>query len=309
MFVDFSFTMMKTAATSKEEPLIWNYEMDKYLIDALLDQWKIGNRVKGTFTSKAYDNIVKELSQKFQGRKFDKGRVKNRVKYIKKGFGPCYDIFKNGLSGFNWNPELNMWCAESGAWDELLKNRPEAATWRDKPIYHYQKLLILYGADRAIGDESETPQEMRERIRSEQEEIHNNTIDEIDRMVFNDEATLEGYDTPMNANTPVQNQADGSSCSKRAKRKISMEEDIDSLKESVQAISDVIVKTAAELVKPQEVRQMSKSEILNLLVELDLNASEMDRAYIFLIKNPDMLDGIITYPTDRRRNLLIEMMK
>ena len=42
----------------------WNSVMDDALVDAFLHQVIISDRVNETFTSKAYDNIVKELVEK-----------------------------------------------------------------------------------------------------------------------------------------------------------------------------------------------------------------------------------------------------
>ena len=42
----------------------------------------------------------------------NKDKVKNRQKILKKNFHECYDIFKDGLSGFRWNNFLNTWTAE-----------------------------------------------------------------------------------------------------------------------------------------------------------------------------------------------------
>ena len=39
--------------------------MDDTLVDAFLHQVIIGGKVNGTFTSKAYDDIMKELVKKF----------------------------------------------------------------------------------------------------------------------------------------------------------------------------------------------------------------------------------------------------
>ncbi|KAK9998908.1 hypothetical protein SO802_018511 [Lithocarpus litseifolius] len=83
----------------------WSSVMDDALVDAFLHQVIIGGRVNGTFTSKAYDDIVKELE-------INKDKVKNRQKTLKKNFHECYDIFKDELSGFRWNNSLNMWTAE-----------------------------------------------------------------------------------------------------------------------------------------------------------------------------------------------------
>ena len=53
--------------------------MDDALVDAFLHQVIIGGRVNGTFTSKAYDNIVKELVEKFD-KEINEDMVKNQQK-------------------------------------------------------------------------------------------------------------------------------------------------------------------------------------------------------------------------------------
>ncbi|KAJ3688528.1 hypothetical protein LUZ61_017692 [Rhynchospora tenuis] len=294
---------------NRNVPLIWNQSMDRVLINAFVHQQNIGNRVNGSFTSKALENVVKEVSEKFPGVKLDKEKVKDRIKYIKRGFAACYDLFKN-LSGFNWKEDLSMWQAEPDVWDDLIKKHPQAAAWRNKPIPNYHNLCILYGADRATLEEAETAREMRDRIRSEQEESRTNTIEEIDHMVLNDEVRLEGYDTPPNVEGR-----------KGAKRKLTLAEEVTAVKKSFQTAADAIAKAAADMVKiqaaadtvkSQEKSPVSKSEIWKLLEELDLNMVELHKAYIFLIKNPEMLDGILSCPSSdlsERKDLLFEMMK
>ena len=76
--------------------------MNDALVDAFLHQVIIGGRVNGTFTSKAYDDIVKELVENFH-MEINKDKVKNQQKTLKKDFHECYNIFKDGLSGFRWN--------------------------------------------------------------------------------------------------------------------------------------------------------------------------------------------------------------
>ena len=77
----------------------WSSVMDDALVDVFLHQMIIGGRVNGTFTSKVYDDIVKKLVKKFH-MEINKDKVKNRQKTLKKNFHECYDIFKDGLSGF-----------------------------------------------------------------------------------------------------------------------------------------------------------------------------------------------------------------
>ena len=106
--------------SSKIESLAWTSTMDDALVDAFLHQHNEGNKVNGTWTSKAYDNIVAELKVKI-GEGIDKNKVKNRWKTIKGNFSKCYDFFKNGLSGFAWNPTTKLWSAEPEVWEKLFE--------------------------------------------------------------------------------------------------------------------------------------------------------------------------------------------
>ena len=91
----------------------WSSVMDDALVDVFLRQVIISGRVNGTFTFKAYDDIVKELVEKFD-MEINKDKLKNRQK---ENFHKCYDIFKDGLSGFGWNYSLNIWTAEPKVWE------------------------------------------------------------------------------------------------------------------------------------------------------------------------------------------------
>ena len=83
----------------------------------------------------------------------------------------------------------------------FFKSHPEAADWMNKPILHYDKLVKLYGHDRATGDNAETPSEMRQRMAAQTGEIEGENIAEVDRLVAQNEATLEGADEE-NINSP-----------------------------------------------------------------------------------------------------------
>ena len=55
--------------------------MDDALVDAFLHQVIIGGRVNGTFTSKVYGDIMKDLVEKFH-MEINKDKVKNRQKTL-----------------------------------------------------------------------------------------------------------------------------------------------------------------------------------------------------------------------------------
>ena len=65
----------------KKDREYWTTVMDDVLIDALLHQQHLGNRNGSVFTTHPYDNIVKDLQEKFE-KPIDKQKVKNRIKII-----------------------------------------------------------------------------------------------------------------------------------------------------------------------------------------------------------------------------------
>ena len=122
VFCPINYSMGKISKKNGGDPskeVQWSSVMDDALVDAFLHQVITGGRVNETFTSKAYDDIVKELVEKFD-MEINKDKVKNRQKTLKKNFHECYDILKDGLSGFGWNDSLNMWTAELEVWEPLI---------------------------------------------------------------------------------------------------------------------------------------------------------------------------------------------
>ena len=104
----------------KKDREYWIAVMNGVLIDALLHQQHLGNRNGSVFTTHTYDNIVKELQEKFE-KPIDKQKVKNRIKTIKYNWSDCYDMPKNRLSGFTWSPITKMWSAEPEVWEILIQ--------------------------------------------------------------------------------------------------------------------------------------------------------------------------------------------
>lgn len=60
----------------------WTDEMDRHLIDAMIEEARLGNRVDRTWTSQAYTNIVQSLRNAGVG-DVSKNHVKNRLKTLK----------------------------------------------------------------------------------------------------------------------------------------------------------------------------------------------------------------------------------
>lgn len=69
--------------------VFWTPIMDEALIDAIVHQNNLGNRVGGNFTSHA---ILKELKEQFPEKTIDNEKIRNRIKNIKRNFSPYLEV-------------------------------------------------------------------------------------------------------------------------------------------------------------------------------------------------------------------------
>jgi len=97
----------------------WTAEMDFRLLSVMIDEARLGNRVDGSWTTQAYNNIVTALYQLgWVG--ITKNNVKNRQKTLKDIWRDVHDLF-SGLSGFAWNESTKVFDVEDEVWVDLIK--------------------------------------------------------------------------------------------------------------------------------------------------------------------------------------------
>src|SRR5262249_45361696 len=88
--------MYGKAETGKRAHLQWTEVMDEHLVNAFYHQMVDGNKQDRSFTSTAYDNIVKELREKLNNTSIDKEKIRNRwQKTIKPNLHEVFDLFSN----------------------------------------------------------------------------------------------------------------------------------------------------------------------------------------------------------------------
>ncbi|WVY89989.1 hypothetical protein V8G54_035503 [Vigna mungo] len=119
--------------------------------DAMIEETRLGNRVDGTWTTQAYINIVQNLHSCGYVA-VSKSNVKNRQKVLKDRWHEVHDL-SIGLSGFAWNNISMRFEAEDEVWDDLIQ-------WRVNNIRHYDLMVELWAADRAIGSGVDLNQNM-----------------------------------------------------------------------------------------------------------------------------------------------------
>ncbi|XP_030950143.1 uncharacterized protein LOC115974063 [Quercus lobata] len=244
----------------------------------------IGGRVNGTFISKAYDDIVKELVEKFYT-EINKDNVKNRQKTLKKNFHECYDIFIDGLSGFGWNDSLNIWTAKLEVWESLIASKLAAKKWMTTPMPNYSKMAQFWAKDRVKGDHAETAKEKHARY------VASTTIDEIDNLISQNEVSLENFEVEDDQRSPEINVARSRMSSqdvissKSKKRRLTEDDELGNvISQSFDNVSMEINRAIKVMVKC-----FSKSygaEVHATLGILDLEPISKTKAYIFLMENP-----------------------
>ena len=133
-------------------------------------------------------------------------------------------------------------------------------------------------------------------------------IENIDHLVAQNEVTLESCNNVGDNNV-------GEASSKAKKRKTSKNED---MKQIMGAIQDValamregnLALREGNLIFERSLARLPipEQDVFHLLDEIGIDFRLRMRAYLFLIKNPDMLRAFIGYPVEERKELLFTMM-
>ncbi|KAG5529399.1 hypothetical protein RHGRI_029951 [Rhododendron griersonianum] len=289
----------------KVERFMWTHQMDDALIDALYNQHVEGNRVNQTFTMLAYDNILKEQREAFNMEmELDKTKIRNRLKTIKEHFGECYDLFKNRTSGFAWSPVTRTFNAEPEVWKELIAVQPSAEKWMTTPVSNYDKLAKIFGKDRANGEGAETAKEKLRRRSNSTTDTPTDTIESVDHMVSQNEATLENY---INLDEVDMSSAKNESSSKKKRRLPHGERaKVEEIKTAMKDIASAIREGNAVIEKAHGC--VSTGQLHKALEEIGIEPYKRTESYLFLINKPERMMAFFGSPVEYRKETLEYMM-
>ncbi|KAL2320268.1 hypothetical protein Fmac_029237 [Flemingia macrophylla] len=318
----------------------WTDEMDFRLLSAMLDEARLGNRVDGSWTTQAYNNMVESLRQSgLIG--ITKNNVKNRQKSLKDRWREVHDLF-SGLSGF--------------AWDESTKRfstKPSTAKWRVNPIRYYDLMEELWGADRATGHMARTARQARRNIT--QSTFTVDLKDDV-KNIPEEQPFDAGFDTAYRSPLHVDSYSPGdgtqsipyaastgtggTSSSRGTKRKAPMVDVMDAQFDKLttrldvfmdyfgrgndltQRLSDIVerqvvaIERRNDLINDQinvmrriSTVQYSESDIWEMLVAMNLPDEQiMVQCYDWLCNNPSHVRRLFGLPPHLRLNQLLKLM-
>ncbi|XP_027169480.1 uncharacterized protein LOC113769246 [Coffea eugenioides] len=288
---------MKKDPSIMKENMKWTLAMDEVFIQALLDQHYKVFWVDGTFTPTAYNNIINELKKKL-GIEFTKNHLKNQLKTLKEHFKESCDFFRNGkLSGFSWNPFTKTWGAEPEVWEQLLQDSLEE----------------LFAKDRAIGQGAETAKEKRMRWMNEPNGVQFESIIEIDDMLSQNEISLENFNNSskeldaQRSKACNNKQSQGTTATQGKQRKVTCDEEFESLKGALHNIADSL-REGNTILEKSRPGVYSEKEIYDELVNIGVEADLIDDYYVFLCQNTEKVRSFFGCPSERRRNILNKLM-
>ncbi|KAJ0520768.1 putative Myb/SANT-like domain-containing protein [Helianthus annuus] len=300
--------MSKLEPTGKKEQIKWTESMDNIFIQSMIAQQDRGNRINGSFTSQAYNNMIEELNTKLQI-ELTKKHMKNRLKTLKEHFSQWYDMFRGtSLSGFSWNSETQLIEAEDEVWDKLIDSKPDAAALKTKKVSNFNEMLQLFAKDRASGAQAETAKERNARLK-ENDSVNIETVPEVDDFCAANDVVLESQcntDDDIQGLPPTSSRA--KKCKSRKRKVEQQDEDLTSMiMNGVGSVANAILEGNKILERAYH-REYTGEEIYNALEPLGMDSHEIRRALNFLATNQAKARMLFSCPPLIRLGLLRDMM-
>ncbi|TXG57326.1 hypothetical protein EZV62_018639 [Acer yangbiense] len=120
----------------------------------------------GSFKSGTSTQIEKTLNSILPNSRIKASpHIDSKIRFWKKQYGIVFDMLNT--SGFGWNDTKKCVEVDSNeVWEMYVLAHKEAEGWRDKSFPLYERLINIFGKDRATGQVTGTPQQiLNERAR------------------------------------------------------------------------------------------------------------------------------------------------
>ncbi|KAL2466117.1 hypothetical protein Adt_41968 [Abeliophyllum distichum] len=124
--------------------------MDGLMIVALVNEVLASHkRIDNGFTAFQISKAIESVKNGCGIIVSDKN-VRARLKTLKREYAEVSQLLS--ISGFGWDAETGRITADSIAWDDLVKGKPDFGKWRTKLCRRYDDMECIFGNDTATGD-------------------------------------------------------------------------------------------------------------------------------------------------------------
>ncbi|KAH6815727.1 hypothetical protein C2S51_020547 [Perilla frutescens var. frutescens] len=262
----------------------WSSLEEETLLDFILElkldpRWKC----EGGFKNGLHQCLAEKMKNKFPECGLKASQVESKIKFLKEKYTVISDMLK--LSGFQWDDKNKMVQCERQCFDEFcVGHHRTKGLWKSAfPLF--EKLQIIYDADRADGSRSEDM---------------NDSINNMNNECIDLENDLEDSDvTELQTQPPRNRQKKGKSPLVSNDKLVIA---IDTIKDHMGTIADTW-KYAQK--REKEVVEQKK----NLLSEVAMieGVSQVD-ATSYLSRNSNELDAFYSCPNDEWKKLYVERL-
>ncbi|KAK9143106.1 hypothetical protein Syun_012506 [Stephania yunnanensis] len=252
-----------SADNSKTSRRKWSHAEDVALVNAMVEMvasgvYKCDNGFKPGYLTKVEEALKTTCSN--LGIKA-RPHIESRLKSLKKDWFIVNDVIcgiRHGTSGFGFDSTSNMVTAPED-------NYPEARPWRLKSFPRYENCCIIFGNDRATGEEARAPEDAFEDVN----DVHDSSSTSEPLMV----PTKEFDATPTSSRTRTTT-ADGRGNEAKKKRKVSNDVYIgDQMVAATQIVANEISKVTSAIRVEHDLRD----SFINAMAEVH-ELTDVERA-------------------------------
>ncbi|KAK2659606.1 hypothetical protein Ddye_006139 [Dipteronia dyeriana] len=147
----------------------WTPEEEDVMITILEGIVVDGGRCDtGSFRPGTYKFVVSKMREKFEKITITRKHVQKKMKRLKDKYSVAYDMLNT--SGFGWNDTHKCVTVSPEILEEYLKKHPNKNYTANRPFPHYERLVTMFGKDRATGNMSESAADALDNMGLETEE-------------------------------------------------------------------------------------------------------------------------------------------
>ncbi|POO03065.1 hypothetical protein TorRG33x02_011260 [Trema orientale] len=257
---------MESSKAKSTEPnkRFWTTDENNKLIEALLEIYNEGKyKAEGNFKVNHLTTIERYLEIYLSGCGLKaKPHIESRMKTLKAQFCTVYEMLTGpNCSGFRWDADMNLIYAEKLVCNAYLQSHKDVAPFKHKAFSYYKELCMVFGKDRATGNDAEGLVDAVDDIaRTEaNNDMEEHNINNPQPNIGDIEADNLGFMTFSQASQVPQSRSDGSS---KRKRKSGGSDDLgEAIKKATLVIAKEMKESSTRLSDAINDKEMNERQI------------------------------------------------